>query len=591
VDSAKEFLYKERRRQRGSTVAAMSLSFDTTEAVSLLSYDCHRSVPAPFLTKTYYLVNDPATDDIVSWGEDNTTFVVWRPPEFARDLLPNYFKHNNFSSFVRQLNTYGFRKIVPDRWEFANEFFRRGEKQLLCEIHRRKSVQSHGSNTAGSGAQQLSSRSHSPSISNEDVQTWSPLSGTSPLSSPSRPHLHLLVSTPSAAAPAGAATSTHAGVFMCDENERLRKDNILLLSEVSRLRRLYDESVVILQHQSKSSALQDPAWIRSSCRIISAAAGGVLSGHAASGDAAGRLGTCKFIRDSVLAEQLDTAARKQQIRELSLQVMSRSSAEQLHAISTSGAGPGALPPLRPPSTQDSTTRAGLMQQQQLHVRQSSPAAYLIAAARSTRDSATPKASTLSFLDGKLREIASSGNATNNNNKQLLMMKTKEESAAAAGKINTPIMNTPKLFGVPLRLHESDCNAGDHINDAATTAHDHHHQYLHRKRPRGSNINSWEYDAAAAADQANGVELFSSKQQQLLLDTKTSGPVLPVLKQLQLRPAAGPPGTNSVAVIKPELGSLENSLQPMLQTSTTASTSVESAPWLQICATRDERVYI
>jgi hypothetical protein len=158
------------------------------------------------------------------------------------------------------------------------------------------------------------------------------------------------------------------------------------------------------------------------------------------------------------------------------------------------------------------------------------------------------------------------------------------------------MNTPKLFGVPLRLHESDCNAGDHINDAATaaaatTAHDHHHQYLHRKRPRGSNINSWEYDAAAAADQANGVELFSSKQQQLLLDTKTSGPVLPVLKQLQIRPAAGPPGTNSVAVIKPELGSLENSLQPMLQTSTTASTSVESAPWLQICATRDERVYI
>lgn len=85
-----------------------SLSLDTscTEGASLLTYDCHRTVPAPFLTKTYHLVDDPATDDIVSWGEDETTFVVWRPPEFARDLLPNYFKHNNFSSFVRQLNTY-----------------------------------------------------------------------------------------------------------------------------------------------------------------------------------------------------------------------------------------------------------------------------------------------------------------------------------------------------------------------------------------------------------------------------------------------------------------------------------------------------
>jgi len=83
----------------------MALMLDNCEGI-LLSLDSHKSVPAPFLTKTYQLVDDPATDHIVSWGEDDTTFVVWRPPEFARDLLPNYFKHNNFSSFVRQLNTY-----------------------------------------------------------------------------------------------------------------------------------------------------------------------------------------------------------------------------------------------------------------------------------------------------------------------------------------------------------------------------------------------------------------------------------------------------------------------------------------------------
>ncbi|MBA0689695.1 hypothetical protein Goari_007412, partial [Gossypium aridum] len=93
--------------------------------------DSQRSLPTPFLAKTYQLVDDPSVDDLISWNEDGSAFIVWHPAEFARDLLPRYFKHNNFSSF-------GFRKIVPDRWEFANACFRRGEKELLRDIHRRK---------------------------------------------------------------------------------------------------------------------------------------------------------------------------------------------------------------------------------------------------------------------------------------------------------------------------------------------------------------------------------------------------------------------------------------------------------------------
>ncbi|CAN4087797.1 unnamed protein product [Withania somnifera] len=97
-----------------------------------------KSVPTPFLIKTYQLIEDQSIDDVISWNEDGSTFIVWNPTEFARDLLPKYFKHNNFSSFVRQLNTYGFRKVVPDRWEFANDCFRRGVKNLLRDIQRRK---------------------------------------------------------------------------------------------------------------------------------------------------------------------------------------------------------------------------------------------------------------------------------------------------------------------------------------------------------------------------------------------------------------------------------------------------------------------
>lgn len=65
-----------------------------------------RLLPTPFLTKTYQLVDDRSTDDVISWNVDGSAFVVWNQAEFARDLLPKYFKHNNFSSFIRQLNTY-----------------------------------------------------------------------------------------------------------------------------------------------------------------------------------------------------------------------------------------------------------------------------------------------------------------------------------------------------------------------------------------------------------------------------------------------------------------------------------------------------
>jgi len=69
--------------------------------------------PAPFLTKTHQMVEERATDEVISWAEQGRSFVVWKPVELARDLLPLHFKHCNFSSFVRQLNTYVSTHYTP----------------------------------------------------------------------------------------------------------------------------------------------------------------------------------------------------------------------------------------------------------------------------------------------------------------------------------------------------------------------------------------------------------------------------------------------------------------------------------------------
>ncbi|KAL3525692.1 hypothetical protein ACH5RR_014064 [Cinchona calisaya] len=188
-----------------------------------------RTVPAPFLNKTYQLVDDPKSDNVVSWNESGTTFVIWKTAEFAKDLLPNYFKHNNFSSFVRQLNTYGFRKIAPDKWEFANENFKRGQKELLTEIRRRKTLTSAQSpNQAGPGKFTTTANPTSPENSGGDL-------GSSSTSFPDSKNPGS-VDTPSA----------EQFADLSDENQKLKKDNQILSSELAQTKKQCDDLIVFL---------------------------------------------------------------------------------------------------------------------------------------------------------------------------------------------------------------------------------------------------------------------------------------------------------------------------------------------------------
>ncbi|CAL8324062.1 heat shock factor protein 4 [Gadus morhua] len=108
------------------------------------------NVPA-FLTKLWTLVEDPDTNQLICWSATGTSFHVFDQGRFAKEVLPKYFKHNNMASFVRQLNMYGFRKVVnieqsglvkPERddTEFQHLYFLQGHEHLLEHIKRKVSI-------------------------------------------------------------------------------------------------------------------------------------------------------------------------------------------------------------------------------------------------------------------------------------------------------------------------------------------------------------------------------------------------------------------------------------------------------------------
>ncbi|XP_032897695.1 heat shock factor protein 1 isoform X5 [Amblyraja radiata] len=110
--------------------------------------DAHGSNVPAFLTKLWTLIEDPDTNELICWSASGNSFHVFDQGRFAKEVLPKYFKHNNMASFVRQLNMYGFRKVVnieqgglvkpeKDDTEFQHVYFIRGQEHLLENIKRK----------------------------------------------------------------------------------------------------------------------------------------------------------------------------------------------------------------------------------------------------------------------------------------------------------------------------------------------------------------------------------------------------------------------------------------------------------------------
>lgn len=90
-----------------------------------------------FPRKLHEILTDESSD-VIAWSRTGRAFYIRDMETFVSHILLKYFKHEKYSSFQRQLNLYGFRKIQKgeDTGAYAHEFFSRDHPEDLVRVRR-----------------------------------------------------------------------------------------------------------------------------------------------------------------------------------------------------------------------------------------------------------------------------------------------------------------------------------------------------------------------------------------------------------------------------------------------------------------------
>eukprot|EP00547_Thalassionema_nitzschioides_P008580 CAMPEP_0194225738 /NCGR_PEP_ID=MMETSP0156-20130528/40233_1 /TAXON_ID=33649 /ORGANISM="Thalassionema nitzschioides, Strain L26-B" /LENGTH=343 /DNA_ID=CAMNT_0038957805 /DNA_START=18 /DNA_END=1046 /DNA_ORIENTATION=- len=90
-------------------------------------------------------------DDIISWNEEGTMFIINNEHQFVSKILSSIFKQSKFSSFRRQLNAYGFERVpFPNNLDksngsaiiYSHADFKRDDPSACKRITRQYAIQS-----------------------------------------------------------------------------------------------------------------------------------------------------------------------------------------------------------------------------------------------------------------------------------------------------------------------------------------------------------------------------------------------------------------------------------------------------------------
>ncbi|KAL3778873.1 hypothetical protein HJC23_005980 [Cyclotella cryptica] len=92
-----------------------------------------------FPRKLHYILSRPEYHHIISWMPHGRAWKIWNKKLLVSVVCKKLFKHEKFESFNRQVNGWGFKRLLrngPDYKCYYNQFFLRGLPDLTSHMHR-----------------------------------------------------------------------------------------------------------------------------------------------------------------------------------------------------------------------------------------------------------------------------------------------------------------------------------------------------------------------------------------------------------------------------------------------------------------------
>ena len=125
----------------GSPAAAMGMSITSSagaDAVEAGGSAGQSSKEPAFPVKLHRILSNPEFRYVITWLPHGRSWKVIKPKAFEERVIPLYFRHAKYASFMRQVNGWGFKRMTqdPDHNSYYHEKFLRGMPQEVLKMRR-----------------------------------------------------------------------------------------------------------------------------------------------------------------------------------------------------------------------------------------------------------------------------------------------------------------------------------------------------------------------------------------------------------------------------------------------------------------------